>query len=116
MAAINEVISGFANYPNPFSPPYEKTNITYVLNQDADVEITIYNYLGDRLRKFHFRAGEEGGRGNPAGYQNIILWDGREGKGILLGSGGCICRIVVTMPNSREIVIKTRKIGIIRRR
>ena len=116
MAVVNKLITQVSNYPNPFSPPYEKTRITYVLNQDADVEITIYNYLGDRLRKFHFRAGEEGGRGNPAGYQNIILWDGRDGKGILLGSGGYICRMVVKSPGKREVVVKTRKIGIIRRR
>jgi len=112
----NELITGFSNYPNPFSPPQGMTHITYTLSRDADVEIEIFNYLGDRLRKLKFRAGEEGGRGSPTGYQNMILWDGRDGKGILLGSGGCICRIIVKPQDGSLPDQKTRKIGIIRRR
>ncbi|MCK5242816.1 hypothetical protein KAR34_10220 [bacterium] len=116
ISVVAKLITQFSNYPNPFSPPYEKTSITYVLNQDADVEIGIYTYLGDCVKKFRFTAAEEGGRGTPIGHRNTFSWDGRSGRGILLGSGGYICRIVVKLPNSREIVTKTRKIGIIRRK
>ena len=116
IALETKVITGFSNYPNPFVSTGEKTTITYVLNQDANVEIGFYTYLGDCVRKLRFTAGAEGGRGNPTGYQNNISWDGRDGKGILLGSGGYICRIIVKPQDGRRAVKKTRKIGIIRRR
>ena len=116
MAVVNNLISQVSNYPNPFSPPYEKTNITYVLNQDADVEIGIYTYLGDCVKRFRFKAGEEGGRGTPIGQRNTISWDGRSGRGVLLGSGGYICRIIVKPRDNSRAVTQTRKIGIIRRK
>ncbi len=77
------------------------------------MEIEFYNYLGDRLRKLQFRAGEEGGGGRGTGYRNIITWDGRDSKGILLGTGGYICRLIAKPLDGGPIAVKTRKIGII---
>jgi len=109
-----KLLSELSNYPNPFSPPRGVTHVTYALNQNADVEIEFYNYLGDRLRKLKFEAGEEGGRGTATGYRNTVIWDGRDGKGILLGTGGYICRIEIKPQDGSRTVLETRKIGIIR--
>jgi len=114
IVTLKELITEFSNYPNPFYPLKDITNITYVLNQDADVDIEFYNYLGDRLRKLQFRAAEVGGRGSVTGYRNTITWDGRDGKGILLASSGYICRLIAKPLDGGPIVVRTRKIGLIR--
>ena len=112
----SKLITEFSNYPNPFAAPREKTSITYVLTKDADVEIGIYTYLGDCVKRFRFKAGEDGGRGTPIGQRNTISWDGRSGRGVILESGGYICRIIVKPQDHSRTVTQTRKIGIIRRK
>jgi hypothetical protein len=40
----------FQNYPNPFNPT---TKIEYSLNQPSNVEIEIFNQLGQRIKKYY---------------------------------------------------------------
>lgn len=64
------------NYPNPFS---SSTSISYKLNQESDVHITIYDVVGREVRKF------------TAGEQTIgihsILWNGLNNFGERLATG-----------------------------
>jgi hypothetical protein len=51
---------GFAlhqNFPNPFNP---ETTIKYTLTQSADVNLTIFNAVGENVKEFHY-AGQQSG-------------------------------------------------------
>ncbi|UCD63093.1 MAG: VCBS repeat-containing protein [Candidatus Zixiibacteriota bacterium] len=64
------------NYPNPFNP---RTTIRYSLPARADVRITVYNLLGQRVKEF-----DEGAK--PAG-EHSVIWDGRTDGGSLVATG-----------------------------
>ncbi len=65
-----------ANYPNPFNP---STNIDYQLPGPAEVQLTVYNVLGQRVRTLI------NGHRLPGYYQ--VKWDGRDHNGAKVGSG-----------------------------
>lgn len=51
---------GFAlhqNFPNPFNP---ETTIKYTLTQSADVNLTIFNAVGENVKEYHY-AGQQSG-------------------------------------------------------
>jgi glucuronoarabinoxylan endo-1,4-beta-xylanase len=64
------------NYPNPFS---SSTSISYELNKQTDVQLTIYDVLGREMKKF------------SVGNQNVgvhgVQWDARNSLGVKLASG-----------------------------
>ena len=64
------------NYPNPFNPV---TNINYVIFEKSNVEITIYDILGNVVNNLY------------NGYQSIgtktLKWDATNNVGDLVGSG-----------------------------
>jgi hypothetical protein len=64
------------NYPNPFNP---STNIKYQLPQAVQVSLTIYNMLGQQVRKLVSAQ-------QPAGYHTVV-WDGRDNFGRRVPSG-----------------------------
>jgi lysophospholipase L1-like esterase len=64
------------NYPNPFNPT---TQIRYQLPQAVQVSLTIYNMLGQEVRKLV--NGQQ-----PAGYHTAV-WDGRDSAGRRVPSG-----------------------------
>jgi hypothetical protein len=71
-----EVFSLANNYPNPFNPA---TTIKYALPQAADVELTIYNVLGQPVRTLvaeHQNAG-----------RYVVAWDATNDSGHSLSSG-----------------------------
>jgi len=78
-------------YPNPFNPNTQPTQITYQLNQDADVQIFLFNSLGQLAWKQHYVSGSEGGH---AGY-NSVNWNGISNFGGIVPNGLYFCRIVV---------------------
>ena len=69
------------NYPNPFNP---ETWIPYHLADEAEVQITIYDTEGVRVRQLEL--GHQ-----PAGYYvnrvKAAYWDGRNETGELIASG-----------------------------
>jgi glucuronoarabinoxylan endo-1,4-beta-xylanase len=70
------------NYPNPFS---SSTSISYTLNKQTDVRISIYDALGREVKKFN------------VGNQNVgvhgIQWDARNNFGEKLASGVYFYRV-----------------------
>ena len=67
------MVSAVLCYKNPFNPGAgESTNITYVLTQNADITIFIYNMIGQLIKKINCPSGTQGGM---AGY-NQVAWDG----------------------------------------
>lgn len=70
-----------ANYPNPAKPG---TWIPFALNETADVEIRIYDVLGNLVRILQL------GTKSPGAYRSksqAAYWDGKNNLGELVGSG-----------------------------
>lgn len=64
------------NHPNPFNP---STEISFALPQQADVDLTVYNILGQPVRVLATGTHEAG--------QISVTWDGRDENGQPLASG-----------------------------
>lgn len=64
------------NYPNPFNP---ETVIEYALPKDCQVQIAIYNLLGQKIRTLIEQYQTKG--------QKKVLWDGKDNQGNELTSG-----------------------------
>ncbi len=70
------------NYPNPFNP---ETTIKYALPKLVDVEITIYNILGQKVKTLINEP-------QKAGFKKA-KWDGTNDYGLKVGSGVYIYRL-----------------------
>ena len=64
------------NHPNPFNA---STVISYVMPAAAEVTITIYNILGQRVKRF------EQGKQSPG--EHSLIWDGTNAAGNAVGTG-----------------------------
>jgi hypothetical protein len=64
------------NYPNPFNPT---TTIAYDLPEQANVQIAIYNVVGQKVRTLVDRAESAG--------QHQVEWDGQDDSGRPVSSG-----------------------------
>jgi len=77
--------------PSPFSIRKDKTvTIQYELSASAAVEVYLISVNGERMKKFSFDSGSEGG---SAGI-NKITWDGKTDQGYLVGNGIYVGTIV----------------------
>lgn len=101
------MLTELSNYPNPFCAGRENTTIFYSLRENSEVEMGIYNYLGNRIIQWRFSAGTAGGQIGT----NRIPWNGRDGKGVVAGPGGYICRLVVQTSDGKKTF--KRKIGVV---
>jgi hypothetical protein len=97
------------NYPNPFHPPQEPTTIAYKLGDHADVTLRIFTVSGDLVLQRRYDRGAAGG---TAGL-NEVLWDGRNGEGRVVASGGYIALIEAQGTGETLHVIR-RKIAVVR--
>lgn len=70
------------NYPNPF---FSSTSIPYKINVKTNVEITIYDLVGRRIKKMNV------GYQQPGQYS--ILWNGKNDLGKKVSTGIYICRL-----------------------
>ncbi|MBT5058532.1 MAG: hypothetical protein HOM68_18470 [Gemmatimonadetes bacterium] len=72
------------NYPNPFNP---QTSIPFVLPDEADVRLLIYNGLGQAVRTL---------TDDPyPGGEHELLWDSRDDAGMSVASGVYLARLEV---------------------
>jgi len=101
---------GYAtNYPNPFHPPSEGTTLAYKLDDNASVTVRIYTQTGSLVKRMFFDKGASGGL---AGL-NTVVWDGKNGKGDVVASGGYIVLIEAQGTGETLHVIR-RKIAVVR--
>jgi len=77
------------NYPNPFHPGEAPTTIAYKLSDDANVTLKIFSLVGGLVLEKQFKSGEPGG---SVGL-NEFVWDGRNGDGETVASGGYIVQL-----------------------
>jgi hypothetical protein len=71
------------NYPNPFNPV---TTLSFYMPEAQHVSLVIYDVLGRRVRSLLEENMQYGG--------HEVLWDGRNDKGELVGSGVYFYRLV----------------------
>lgn len=93
------------NYPNPFHPPIQGTTLAYVLADQARVRLRIFTTQGDLVLEKSFDRAAQGGM---AGL-NEFVWDGRNGHGALVGSGGYIVLV-----EADGTGVMRRKIAVVR--
>ncbi|HOI42546.1 MAG TPA: FlgD immunoglobulin-like domain containing protein, partial [Elusimicrobiales bacterium] len=109
--AAGEILSNVRNYPNPVdtrkSGPEGKTAITYMLESEAEVTITVYDLLGYVVREFSFAPGSEGGK---PGF-NSVTWDGKNALGGFVSKGGYIVRVKASSSRGNKTIL--RKVGVI---
>lgn len=88
------------SYPNPFNP---STTISYQVPRRSEVQIEIYNTLGQKVRTLL------NARKEPGTYQAI--WDGRNDSGVQVGSGVYLYRMAAGDPStgSGQGFVQTRK-------
>jgi hypothetical protein len=72
----------FQNYPNPFNP---STVIPFSLSQPSDINLTVYNALGQRIRTL--------ADGFHSSGRHSCVWDGRNSDGRAVAAGVYIYRL-----------------------
>ncbi len=97
------------NYPNPFHPPTQATTIAYKLDDNAQVTLRIFTQSGDLVLRRDY---ERGALGGQVGL-NTISWDGRNGRGDVVASGGYMALIEAQGTGETLHVIR-RKIAVVR--
>ena len=98
-----------SNYPNPFHAGSEATTIAYKLDDFATVTLRVYTSSGSLVRRVAFDRGAQGG--NPG--LNEWRWDGRNGKGEVVASGGYLVLIEAQGQGETLHVIR-RKVAVVR--
>ncbi len=81
-----------SNYPNPFNP---QTTISYNIDKASDVELTIYNIKGQKVRTLVDDQQEAG--------RHDIVWDGTDSKGKKVASGTYLYKVKA---DDQEVVNK----------
>jgi len=84
----------FKNYPNPFNPTRESTEIRYKLITHSNVDIMIFTATGEKVLQMSYAAGDNGGLGGDT--YNSVYWDGRNGNGDMVMNGVYIALIKVS--------------------
>ncbi|MGC8867338.1 MAG: hypothetical protein ACP5PA_03905, partial [Elusimicrobiales bacterium] len=84
-----------------------KVTIAYILNDEAEVTISIYDLLGYLVKEFRFSRGQNGAKLGS----NYVEWNGKNELGSFVSKGGYIVRIKASGPRGSKII--TKKIGII---
>ncbi len=72
----NQLVTAITNSPNPFNP---ETMISFSIMQESEVELSVYNVKGQKIR---ILANNNFQQGNHS-----ILWDGKDEAGQPVSSG-----------------------------
>jgi hypothetical protein len=86
------------NYPNPFNPA---TTIRFSVPGEGRVQLAIYDLLGRRVRTLL--------DGNLSGGVHAIRWDGRDERGIAVGSGTYFYRL-----SAGSGLVQTRRLTLLK--
>ena len=87
----------FQNYPNPFNP---STNIQYNLSIPGNVEVSIYNISGQKIRQLVCENQQEG--------NHTLVWDGKNNNGEAVTSGLYLYKVIFenTVSSKKMILVK----------
>ncbi|MBP2681209.1 MAG: hypothetical protein H6Q78_1072, partial [Candidatus Krumholzibacteriota bacterium] len=97
------------NYPNPFHPSEAPTTIAYKLSNNATVMMKIYTITGGLVLEKRFDTGTSGGLVGL----NEFRWDGKNGAGEWVASGGYI--LVIEAKGEGETIHTMRhKMAVVR--
>jgi len=106
-----DIIQKVDAYPNPVDlrkgGKEGKVTIAYILNDDAEVTISIYDLLGYLVKEIKISRGNKGAQMGS----NYIEWNGKNDLGGIVSKGGYIVRIKASSPKGSKSI--TKKIGII---
>lgn len=93
--------TGVVVYPTPFNPLTENANIQYVLTQNADADLVVYNSLGNIVWNRSFSAGSTGGMAGG----NVIFWDGKNNSAQILSNGIYPIRMSSNLTNEADYTL-----------
>jgi len=102
VSVVAPILGQVSNYPNPFKAGAENTNISYLMDTNQNVKITIYNLFGDLVFNTSINAGSPGA---TAG-MNTFVWNGKNNKGQVVGNGGYICVVNTVIQNATKNKIR----------
>jgi hypothetical protein len=97
------------NYPNPFHPGDAPTTIAYKLANEARVVLRIFTLSGGLVLRKEFQSAEPGGMTGLNEYK----WDGRNGEGEDVASGGYILVIEATS-RGETLHVMRHKLAVVR--
>lgn len=97
------------NYPNPFHPGEGATTIAWKLDAASETRLRIYTTSGGLVLDRRLAPGE--GQVGDGSYE--FTWDGTNGDGEPVASGGYVLRIDAQGNGATEHVMR-RKIGVVR--
>ena len=87
------------NYPNPFNP---QTSIKISLQEEARVDLVVYNLLGEEITRL------SSNELRSAGYYNFI-WNGMNTAGNKVSTGVYLYHAMVKDKNGKIVLNKTKK-------
>ena len=110
-AFVNPGAAGghITNYPNPFHPPAQGTTLAWKLDDDATVKLRIFTQSGDLVLERTFARGAVGGVSGL----NEWVWDGKNGSGRTVSSGGYLA-LVEAQGSGETLHVMRRKIAVVR--
>ncbi len=97
------------NYPNPFHPGEQPTTIAWQLDDNARVSLRIFSLSGALVRQETF---ERGGPGGTTGL-NEWAWDGKNGDGRMVASGGYLA-LLEAQGTGETLHVMRRRIAVVR--
>ena len=97
------------NYPNPFHPGERPTTIAYQLDDNASVTLRIFTASGALVVQQTFDSGATGG---TAGL-NEWAWDGRNGSGRVVASGGYTV-LIEAQGQGETLHVMRRRLAVVR--
>jgi hypothetical protein len=97
------------NYPNPFHPGEAPTTIAYKLADEAAVNLRIFTLSGGLVLEKEFQSGSAGGTDGL----NEFKWDGRNGIGEHVSSGGYIL-VIEARREGETLHVMRHKLAVVR--
>lgn len=95
LSSIPEQFRITANYPNPFNP---STTIAFEVPQEAQIKLTVYNTLGQKVKTLY--------RGVKSTGRHTVQWDATNDSGNIQPSGIYIVRLEAgTLTQSHKITL-----------
>jgi hypothetical protein len=97
------------NYPNPFRPGEQPTTIAYQLADHARVQLRIFTLNGALVRQTSFERAAPGGTAGLNEWQ----WDGKNGDGRIVASGGYVA-LIEAEGTGETLHVMRRRIAVVR--